>query len=81
MIFYAKIWLNYAGLKLRVLWRGICTEPQWLSIPTRGQEHAAGLCWKALYEFSQLEDKLSGKATEQKRIIEDVLEEHASQQN
>lgn len=33
--------------------------------------------WKALYELSVLEDKLSTKAIEQKRIINDVLEEHA----
>jgi aminoglycoside phosphotransferase (APT) family kinase protein len=32
--------------------------------------------WKALYELSQLEDKSSTKAIEQKRIIHDVLSEH-----
>jgi aminoglycoside phosphotransferase (APT) family kinase protein len=32
--------------------------------------------WKALYELTQLEDKLSTKAIEQKRIINDILDEH-----
>jgi len=35
--------------------------------------------WKALYELSELEDKFSTKAIEQKRIIEDVLKEHISE--
>lgn len=32
--------------------------------------------WKALYELSVLKDMLSAKAIEQKRIIDDVLNEH-----
>ena len=35
--------------------------------------------WKALYELSELEDRLSTKAIEQKRIIEDVLKKQASE--
>ncbi len=35
--------------------------------------------WKALYELSESEDKLSIKALEQKRIIGDVLKEHTSE--
>ncbi|OGT39700.1 MAG: hypothetical protein A3F12_01670 [Gammaproteobacteria bacterium RIFCSPHIGHO2_12_FULL_38_14] len=35
--------------------------------------------WKALYELSQLEDKLSDKVIEQKRIISDVLQEHTTE--
>lgn len=35
--------------------------------------------WKALYELSEVEDKSSAKAIEQKRIIEDVLKEHLSE--
>ena len=35
--------------------------------------------WKALYELSELENKLSTKAIEQKRIIEDVLKEQVSE--
>jgi aminoglycoside phosphotransferase (APT) family kinase protein len=34
--------------------------------------------WKALYELSEVENKLSAEAVEQKRIIEDVLKEHTS---
>ncbi len=34
--------------------------------------------WKALYELSELESKLSTEAIEQKRIIADVLKEHSS---
>ena len=37
--------------------------------------------WKALYELSVLEDKLSVKAIEQKRIIDDVLKEQAINEN
>lgn len=34
--------------------------------------------WKALYELSEVPDKTSAKAIEQKRIIDDVLKEHIS---
>ena len=47
--------------------------------PDTSERARAWALWKALYELSELDDKLSAKAIEQKRIIADILKEHAAE--